>query len=309
MTRLKDKTLELSYKNRMLKEGKVLLETVDVKKIQGVQQSITALHDALPKEAAIFTKALDTCRQDLGKYLQGGIKQMFKNMLEDPVAKASTLANTMHSGLSQLPDIAKLYLPQGASSEKEKSIWELVPVEKQKELLATFTKAFKTDIGKTSFLDLVKGNAIPYIPNLSAAVQELLQNTNPEGGFRMSQQVASQPEVAVVSTSEPDKAGAPAQTNPTQAGKPGTNVQGTDATDSTKATAGTTATAATAASGTAKQTAGQAKKLSDANTDEIADLADFLVNKSRKGSPGISVDPKIATQMLTALAKNGKLYN
>lgn len=305
MTRLKDRTLQLSYKNRMLKEGKVLLETVDVKKIQGVQQSITALDDALPSEAAIFKKALAACKQDLGKYLQGGVKQMFKNMIEDPVAKASTLANTMHSGLSQLPDIAKPYLPPNTSNEKEKSIWELVPPDKQKELLATFTKAFKADIGKSSFLDLVKGNSIPYIPNLSMAVQELLQNTNPQGGFRLSRQVASQPEVVVTATNEPNK-----ETQTTQqAGKPATNVQGTDATDSTKASTGTTATAATTNSNTTKQTTGQAKKLSDANTEEIADLADFLTNKARKGSPGISVDPKVATQLLTALAKNGKLYS
>jgi hypothetical protein len=203
MTRLSERTLEKKYQNKALREGRLLLEA-DQKKVQQIINALAALENITPAAATIFNQAVKNAKLELGKYLQGGIKQSFKNLFSDPVAKASTLAYAIRTGLSQLPTIAKLYLPPGSERETQKSIWEMVPVEDQKELLATFTKAFKTELSKTGAMELLKGQGLPYVNNLQVAVQELLQNTNPQGGFKLAQQAKAQQEPDVQSASGQD---------------------------------------------------------------------------------------------------------
>lgn len=339
MTRLKDRTLKKAYEHKALREGTSLLMEADQKVIQQIDQALAALDGITPDGAKIFSAAIANAKQELGKYLQGGIKQTFKNIFNDPVAKATTLANAIRTGLSQLPTIAKLYLPPGSEKETQKSIWEMVPVEQQKDLLTTFTKSFKADLNKgglSGAMDLLKGNGLPYIANLSQAVQELLQNTNPQGGFRLGQQAAAQHEPPI-QTATPDVApgqttsaedtntnssAANAKTGDTpqaaQAGAQGTaqaapvagNVGNAVQTQGTQAAQTTQATEPTQATQPANKpvSTGAPKKLSVQDVDQMNDIADFLTNPKRKNSPKIAVDKEAIQQVLNALAKNGMLF-
>jgi len=335
MTRLKDRTLKKAYERQTLREGTTLLLEADQKVIQQIEQALAALSGITPDGAKIFEQAIDAAKQELGKYLQGGIKQTFKNVFSDPVAKATTLANAIRTGLSQLPTIARLYLPKGGENETQKSIWDMVPPEKQKDLLASFTKAFKSDLSKGGLggaMDLLKGNGLPYIANLQQAVQELLQNTNPQGGFKMGQQAAAQQEPPVQTATpatapgqaEPATAGqaaptpAPAGQGPqgAQAGAQGTPQAPGAKTSNAAQTQGPQAAQTTQPAQPAQQSqtaskpvsTGTPKKLSANDVDQMGDIADFLTNPKRKNSPKIAVDPKSVQQVLAALAKNGMLF-
>ena len=335
MTRLKDRTLKKAYERQTLREGTTLLLEADQKVIQQIEQALAALSGITPDGAKIFEQAIDAAKQELGKYLQGGIKQTFKNVFSDPVAKATTLANAIRTGLSQLPTIARLYLPKGGENETQKSIWEMVPPEKQKDLLASFTKAFKSDLSKGGLggaMDLLKGNGLPYIANLQQAVQELLQNTNPQGGFKMGQQAAAQQEPPVQTATpttapgqaEPAAAGQAAPTPASagqgpqgaQAGAQGTPQAAGAKTSNAAQTQGSQPAQTTQPAQPAQQSqtaskpvsTGTPKKLTVQDVDQMGDIADFLTNPKRKNSPKIAVDPKSVQQVLAALAKSGMLF-
>lgn len=310
--RLKERTLKKAYISKTLREGTTLLLEADQKTIQQIDQALEALSGIAPDEAKIFQQAIAAAKLELGKYLQGGIKQTFKNVFSDPVAKATTLANAVRNGMSQLPTIAKLYLPPGGEKETEKSIWEMVPPENQKDLLATFTKSFKSDLSKgglSGAMDLLKGNGLPYINNLSQAVQELLQNTNPQGGFRLGQQAAAQKEPAI-QTATPEAENTQTVPGNTNANTQGANPSNAQQTQSTQAAQPTQATQPAQQSQPTDKTisTGAPKKLTVQDTDQMNDIADFLTNPKRKNSPKIAVDPKTIQQVLAALAKNGMLF-
>jgi hypothetical protein len=73
-------------------------------------------------------------------------------------------------------------------------------------------------------MDLLKGNGLPYIANLQIAVQELLQNTNPQGGFKMAQQALAQqePPVQTATPAPPADQAAPAAGQTAPAANAGT---------------------------------------------------------------------------------------
>lgn len=326
MTRLKDRTLKKAYEQQTLREGATLLQEADQKVIQQIEQALSALSGITPDGAKIFEQAIDAAKQELGKYLQGGIKQTFKNIFSDPVAKATTLANAIRTGLTQLPTIAKLYLPKGAEKETQKSIWEMVPPEKQKDLLASFTKAFKSDLSKgglSGAMDLLKGNGLPYIANLQMAVQELLQNTNPQGGFKLAQQATAQQEPPIQTADQNTQQNAPQQAPQQQATSPGAQpakaaepAQTPVAPTGTKAPtppqplkvatqtgtgAGPTPPGGEAAKAPA-QPAATGKPLTAADTDKLKQMAYFV--KSRSG-----VDEATAQKVIDALATAGALID
>lgn len=337
MTRLKDRTLGNAYRRRVAREGHTLLEAVDQAKIQQIQAALDALSGITPDGARIFDQAIATAKQDLGKYLQGGLKQSFKNVFSDPVAKATTLANSIRSGLAQLPAIAKLYLPKGSENETQRSIWEMVPPEKQKDLLATFSKAFKAKIADARLGDLLAGRGLPYVDNLAAAVQELLQNTNPQAGFKLGPQAAAQKEPApeaATANAAPGQAAAPddatasqaapaagqpvsGQTGQQPAGVPGTPQQAATPKPSNDVRSQGAQAAQTSKPAQPTQqsepgqkpvTTGVPRKLTVQDTDQMNDIVDFLTNPKRKNSPKIAVDPQSVNQVLAALAKNGMLF-
>lgn len=327
MTRLKDRTLKKAYEQQTLREGTTLLQEADQKVIQQIEQALAALSGITPDGAKIFKQAIAAAKQELGKYLQGGIKQSFKNIFSDPVAKTTTLANAIRTGLTQLPTIARLYLPPGTEKETQKSIWEMVPPEQQKDLLASFTKAFKSDLSKgglSGAMDLLKGNGLPYIANLQMAVQELLQNTNPQGGFRLAQQATAQQEPPI-QTANPETAPGQATPAPGQAGQgpqgAQAGAQGTPQASAPKVgnavqTQGPQAAQTSKPTQPAQQSepaskpvsTGTPRKLTAQDVDQMGDIADFLTNPKRKNSPKIAVDPKSVQQVLAALAKNGMLF-
>lgn len=325
MTRLKDRTLKKAYEQQTLREGTTLLQEADQKVIQQIEQALAALSGITPDGAKIFEQAIAAAKQELGKYLQGGIKQSFKNIFSDPVAKATTLANAIRTGLTQLPTIARLYLPPGTEKETQKSIWEMVPPEQQKDLLATFTKAFKSDLSKgglSGAMDLLKGNGLPYIANLQAAVQELLQNTNPQGGFKLAQRAKQQQEPPIQTADENVPQNAPQQAPQQQATSPGaTPAKAAEPAQTPKAPAGTkapipptplqvatqtgTGAGPTPPGGTAKapaQPPATGKPLTAADTDKLKQMAYYV--KSRSG-----VDEATAQKVIDALATAGALID
>ncbi len=309
MTRLKDRTLKKAYEQLTIREGASLLQEADQRVIQQITQALEALDGITPDGAKIFDQAIKNAKMDLGKYLQGSIKQTFKNIFSDPVAKATTLANAIRTGLTQLPVIARIYLPKGAEKETQKSIWEMVPPESQKELLSTFTKAFKSDLSKGGLggaMDLLKGNDLPYVSNLQMAVQELLQNTNPQGGFRLAQQASAQKEPPIQTADQ-----AQAQTQQQQTTSPGS--QPTKATDPAQSTKGTTGTkapipptplqvATQTGSGTTAQPSATGRPLTAADSEKLKQMAYFV--KARSG-----VDEATAQKVIDALATAGALID
>jgi hypothetical protein len=307
VARLKDRTLKNVYEQRAQREGgPVLLEAIDQQKIQAVQAALDKLSGITPDGAHLFDQAIDAAKQDLGKYLQGGLKQGIKNLFSDPIAKATTLANAIRAGLSQTPQIAKLYVPKGMENEATKSIWELTPPEKQQQLLATFTKAFKTGFSLANVADLVKGNNMPYVSNLSAAVQELLQNTTPQGGLKMGPQAQAVQEPAPETAAPAAQPGA--QTAPTAGQASPTpsaaqaNATGTTPTQAPQATSAAKNTVQSQSAQTT-QAAQQSKtptKIVPTDAAAIKDLATYLTKK-------VGLDQASLEKVLTQLAKDQKL--
>lgn len=305
VSRLKDRTLKNVYERRAMREGAPqLLEAVDQQKLQQITQTLTKLEGLVPDGAAIFNQAIEAAKADLGAYLQGGVKQFFKNMAGDPVLKATSFANAIRAGLSNLPTIARLYLPRGAEKEAQRSIYELTPVEKQPQLVQQMVKAFEPE-SKVDLAALFKGNAMPYVQNLQAAVQELLQNVAPNGGFKLAQQVAATPAPEVEQAPQPQQAGqAPtaqgqAEPTPKPAAQSATATTPTQPAAQTQAAANTAPTTQTQAAQPA-QTSSTGKRMSVNDKPAIDDLAAYLTKK-------VGVDAATLTKVLTQLAKEQKL--
>lgn len=299
MTRLKERTLKRVYEQRTHREAAPqLLEAVDQAKIQQITAALTKLDGLVPDGANLFNQAIEAAKTDLGNYLRGGVKQFFKNLAGDPVLKATTLANSVRAGLANLPTITKLYLPRGMEKETQRSVLELVPQEKQQQLLASMVKAFEPE-SKVDIGSLFKGNSMPYVQNLQAAVQELLQNVAPNAGFKLAQQAAATPPTEVqqatppagqakgqeiAPTPKPNAAGAQTSTAPTVASEP---TQAATATDTTKATAPTQA---------AKAPATQKKLNPKTDQERINNIAYFLASQT-------GVDKAAAEKLIAKLAE------
>lgn len=297
MTRLKDRTLKNMYEQRAHREGAPqLLEAVDQQKLQQINQTLAKLEGLVPDGANLFNQAIEAAKTDLANYLQGGVKQFFKNLAGDPVLKATSFANAIRSGLSALPQIVKLYLPKGGEKETQRSIMELTPQAKQQQLIQQMVKAF-TPESKVDITSLFKGNSMPYVQNLQAAVQELLQNVAPNGGFKLAQQAAAAPAPEVEQAPQPN---GQAEQTP----KPGTEgPQATAAatqpttpsepTQQAQATQGTTASAPTKAT----QAPTPQKKLNPkTDAERISNIAYFLASQT-------GVDKASADKLIAKLAE------
>lgn len=278
--RLREKTLARAYTSRTSAAN--LNEAVDKQKMAQISAALDSLANLVPDGANSFKLGIENAKKDLGKYVQGGIAQAFKNVFSDPVKKSITLANALRDGMSNLPTLAKIYLPQGSEKETQKSIWDLTPTDKQKELTTTFVKAFK----KEGIAELLKGPGLPYVDNLQLAVQELLQNTNPQGAFKLASQASSTQELPQDSAAEAPVQGDTKSTKSSEQSAP------TDKTDATKQSQVSTISQVTAKTG----------KIAADDEAQINDLAAF-VSKNAK------VDATIAKNVIATLAKNGKLTN
>lgn len=283
--RLKDRTLKNVYEQRADREGdRQLTEAgLDPAKMQEYSNALEKLDNLVPEEAALFNKAIADAKQELNNYIQGGFKQAVKGFFgSDPVAKAVNFANAIRGGMVNIPTVAKGFLPKGSEKETQRSLMELVPQEKQQQLIAIVAKAF--------------GNKLPYIANINAAVQEMLQNTNPQGLFRNAQQLAATPQIQPPPAQQPAAGAQAGQAAPTP-----------NAASSGAPTAGTTATAPAQAAAPAKQAIAPtpskvpqatANKRLDAAADaaKIGDIAYFLASQS-------GVDKDSAAKVIQALAK------
>jgi len=285
MIRLKDRTLKNVYEQRTPREGVSQLTEagLDPAKMKQYEDALAKLKNLVPPNADLFNMAIDKATNELHNYIQGGLKQGIKNVFGlggDPVAKAVNLANGIRAGLANIPTLAKGFVPAGMEQENQKSMLELVPAEKQEQLIAIMTKAF----GK-----------LPYVMNVKAAAQELLQNTNPQMLFKNAQQIAATPQIAPpappAQTAQPATAGQAAPT-PAASGAPTT---GTTATAPTQAAAATKGAIAPTPSQVAPPTA---NKRLDATTDaaKISDIAYFIASQS-------GVDKDAANKVIQALAK------
>lgn len=299
MTRLKERTLKRVYEQRAQREATPqLLEAVDQAKIQQITAALAKLDGLVPDGANLFNKAIEDAKADLGNYLRGGVKQFFKSLAGDPVLKATSLANAIRAGLSNIPTIAKLYLPKGMEKETQRSVLELVPQEKQQQLLAAMVKAFEpesnVDIGS-----LFKGNSMPYVQNLQAAVQELLQNVAPNAGFKLAQQAAATTPPEVQQVTPPTEQGAAngqdiAQTPKSNSGP--ANTAPTVSTDPTQAAAATDTTKATAPTQAPKTPATQKKLNPKTDQERISNIAYFLASQT-------GVDKAAAEKLIAKLAE------
>lgn len=278
--RLREKTLAHAYTSRT--SANRLTEAVDKQKMAQITAALNGLAGLVPDGAASFKTGIENAKNDLGKYVQGGITQAFKNVFSDPVKKSITLANALRDGMSNLSTLAQIYLPQGSEKETQKSIWDLTPTNKQKELIATFVKAFK----KEGIAELLKGPGLPYVDNLQLAVQELLQNTNPQGAFKLASQASSTQELPEEPTAE-----APVQGD-TKSTKTSDKATPSDQTDATKQSQASTISQVTAKTG----------KVAADDEAQISDLANFVAKNAK-------VDATVAKNVITALAKNGKITN
>lgn len=311
MTRLKDRTLKNVYERRAAGAGAPqLLEAVDFAKLNQVQQTLAKLEGLVPDGANIFNQAIEAAKTDLANYQKGGIKQFFKNIASDPILKVTLFANALRAGLSALPTIVKLgFLPKGGEKETQRSIFELVPPEKQQQLVQQIVKAFepgKLDRVAVDIGSFFTGNKMPYVQNLQAAVQELLQNVAPNGGFKLAQQVAATPPAEVQQAPQPQDQQAPAQTQNAAkaqakpAPKPGATAPApTQPTAQTQAAANTAPTTQTQAA-QPTQTSSTGKRMTANDTAAINDLAGYLTKKT-------GVDQATLAKVLAQLAKEQKL--
>jgi len=303
--RLKDRTLKNVYEQR---ERRVVTEAIDMTKVNAAAATVDKLTGLLPDGAAMFQAALKAAKADLQKYARGGVLQGLKNVLGDPLVKTDAMLGAVKAGFAALPGILKLNLPKGMENEGQKSCLELVPQETQKEFLATMQKAFAPAVGSGTLGGDIKGlftnNNMPYISNLKAAIQELMQNVAPNGAYKLGQQAATI-QVAAPEPADPAAAQAdPAAATPAagQAAAPATAGQAAPT-----PTAGTTAAAPTqgakaaippTASKVAAPAAAAANKKLDpaADAQKINDIAYFLASQT-------GVDKEAAAKIIQALAK------
>jgi len=303
--RLKDRTLKNVYEQR---ERRVVTEAIDMTKVNAAAATVDKLTGLLPDGAAMFQAALKAAKADLQKYARGGVLQGLKNVLVNPLVKTDAMLGAVKAGFVALPGILKLNLPKGMENEGQKSCLELVPQETQEEFLATMQKAFAPALGSGTLGGDIKGlftnNNMPYISNLKAAIQELMQNVAPNGAYKLGQQAATI-QVAAPEPADPAAAQAdPAAATPAagQAAAPATAGQAAPT-----PTAGTTAAAPTqgakaaippTASKVAAPAAAAANKKLDpaADAQKINDIAYFLASQS-------GVDKETATKIIQALAK------
>lgn len=296
--RLKDRTLKNVYEQRaQTTEAPVLLEAVDQAALQQVSQALAKLEGLVPDGANIFNQAIEAAKTDLGNYLKGGVKQFFKNLVGDPVLKATSFANAVRAGFAAFPTVSKLYLPKGAENEQQRSVMELIPQDKQQQFVQAMVKAF-TPESKVDISQLFKGNSMPYVQNLQAAVQELFQNVAPNGFFKLSQQAAATPPPAVQQAQNSQQAGQPPQAAQNQAGPTpaaGAGNAPTTGSQPTQAANATGSTAATAPTKAATPPTAQ-KKLGPKDTDRIDNISYFLASQT-------GVDKAAAQKIIAKLAE------
>ncbi len=288
---LKDRTLKNVYERKERCENTAqLLEGVDLQKLAAVQNVLAKFRNLVPQEATIFNKAIEDAKTDLESYRQGGVKQFFKNIMSDPVLKATSFANAIRDGLANLPAIARIYMPQGAEKETQRSVLEMIPQEKQQQFIEAMTKAFAPE-SKVDVKALFTGNAMPYVQNLQAAVQELLQNTNPQAAFKMSNQIQTVPAPVVQQASQPN------QQQPTNAAAP----TPTAAASAPQQTTNTTPTQSAAAA----QKPVQSKTPTRVAPDDKAAITDMAAYLTKK----VGLDQASLERVLTQLAKDQKLMS
>lgn len=289
MARLKERTLKATYERRALREGKELLEAVDQQKLQQVNAALDRLDGLVPDAALIFNKAIEDAKADLSNYLQGGVKQFFKNIAGDPVLKATSFANAVRAGLAALPSVARLFLPKGSEKEAQKPYLQLVPQEKQQAFIANVEKAFKPET-TVDITSMFKGNSMPYVANLQAAVQELLQNITPAGSTTVASQAQAAPAPEVQqANAAPQQAPSATGTTPSQA--PAQSQQA----------AGTTPTQSVAPAQKALQSS-TPKRVAPNDKAAITDMATYLTKR-------VGLDQASLERVLTQLAKDQKLVS
>ena len=291
MTSLKERTLKRVYEQRAQRESAPqLLEAVDQQKLQQITAALAKLDGLVPDGANMFNQAIEAAKADLASYLRGGVKQFFKNIAGDPVLKATSFANAIRAGLANMPAIAKLYLPRGAEKETQRSVMELIPTEKQQQFVQAMVKAFEpeTNVDMTS---LFKGNSMPYVQNLQAAVQELLQNVAPNVGFKLAQQANSTPPTEVEQASAPK-----GQAEPTP--KPGVQqqTQPTTATQPAQVAQAAATTQATAPAKAAQSVTPQKKLNPRTDKERISNIAYFLASQT-------GIDKAAAEKLIAKLAE------
>ena len=296
---MRDRTLRKRY------EESVLSEAVDPKEIARISALLDRLEQAIPDGVPTFQQALEAAKADVEKLVQGGLLNKIKTTIADPVAKATLLANAVRNGMSQLPTVARLYVPKGSESQGQ-TLWELTPETKRDGMVKAFVNVFKPKLEDRiadDFLGLVRGNQLPYIKDLKLAVQELLQHLTPANAPQVAQAAAN------VGTVEVETAA------PEPGAKPGSEPAGRARLSNAKQTAPAAAEQTSAATqATAGPTPAQKnlqtnvpRKLTANDTQQMDDIVDFLTNAQRPGSPRLGVDRKAISQVLAALAKNGML--
>lgn len=299
MSSLKERTLKNVYERRAPRaDAPQLLEAVDQAKLQQITQTLSKLEGLVPDGANIFNQAIEAAKTDLANYLRGGVKQFFKNIAGDPVLKATSFANAIRAGLSNLPSISKLYLPRGGEKEAQRSIFELTPPEKQQQLVQQMVKAFEPE-SNVDITSLFKGNSMPYVQNLQAAVQELLQNVAPNGGFKLAQQVQATPAPEVEQAPQPQAQQGQAQQGGQAEQTPKPSTVNTQASVATQPTQDAQATATTQASQPTKATQAPTpqKKLNPKTDQErISNIAYFLASQT-------GVDKAAAQKLIAKLAE------
>ena len=274
--RLKDRTLKNDYERRNIRENAGIIQEagLDPVKMKEYENAVDKLKDLVPPQAAIFNKAIEDAKNELIKYIEGGVGQTIKGIFgKDPVAKAVNFANSIRAGIANIPALAKTFVPPGSEKETQKSFLELVPTDKQQQLISVMVKAF--------------GGKLPYVANMTAAVQEMLQNTNPQGLYKNAQAAAAIQQVAPPPAQPAAQAANATGAQPTQASA---------AADAAKGSAPTTSATAPSTS----PTTSTPKKITVKDTAAIADLANYLTKK-------VGLDAPTLTKVLTQLAKDQKL--
>ncbi len=309
--RLKDRTLKNVYEQR---DRRVVTEAIDMTKVNAAAATADKLTGLLPDGAAMFQTALKAAKADLQKYAKGGILQGLKNVLADPLVKTDAMLGAVKAGFQALPGILKLNLPKGTENEGQKSCLELVPQEQQKAFIDTMTKAFAPALGSGTLGGDIKGlfsnNNMPYLQNLTAAVQELMQNVAPNGAYKLGQQAASI-QVAAPEPADPAAAQAAPGQAPAAAGQAAPTPAAPGTTSGSPTTAATAAAPAQAAAATKQSTAPAAAQAAQPSTHKplntstdsakIASIASFVASQS-------GIKPEDATKVVQALAKlNGLL--
>lgn len=252
------------------------------------------LEELVPDEANIFNQAIEAAKNDLANYLKGGVKQFFKNLAGDPVLKATSFANAIRAGLANLPAVAKIYLPKGADKETQRSVMELIPKEKQQQFVQQMVKAFEPQ-SAVDVKSLFSGTSMPYVKNMNAAVQELLQNLAPNAGFKLAQQVAAQPAAEVQQASAPQGQNAE-QPGQTTTATPGTTNAPTTGAEPTQSSTATNATIETEPTKAAKAPTPQKKLNPKTDADRIENISYFLASQT-------GIDKAAAQKLITKLAE------